>query len=100
MMDNYESLKTVFKDAYDQAATGKGKERHAGNEPFEQQQICQISRWLGSVDYDIGQAVKKCLEINRLPTAEAKISELLGAINYIAAAIVVLKEQVKPPEAK
>ena len=99
-MDNYESLKSVFKDAYDQAATGKGYRRHASNEPFEQQQICQISRWLGSADYDIGQAVKKCLEVNRLPTIDEKVSELLGAINYIAAAIVVLKEQVKPPEAK
>lgn len=92
-MDNYESLKSVFKDAYAQAADGKGKERHACNQPFEQQQICQISRWLGSVDYDIGQAVKKCLEINKLSTIDAKVAELLGAMNYIAAAVIVLQEQ-------
>lgn len=100
-MDNYESLKTVFKDAYTQASEGKGKERHAiVDGPFEFQQICQIPRLQGSIDFVCGQAIKKCLEVNRLLTPETKISELLGAINYIAAAVIVLKEKVAIPENK
>ena len=92
MESPYKKLTEVFDMALGQASTGKGKERHASEEPFENQQICQIPRWQGSIDFDTGQAIKKCLEVNRLSTNEAKIRELLGAINYIAAAIIVLKE--------
>lgn len=34
---NYKSLYNVFQEAYKQASEGKGKERHANNEPYEQQ---------------------------------------------------------------
>ena len=91
----YKKLREVFSMALEQASNGKGKERHASGESFEDQQICQIPRWQGSIDFDTGQAIKKCLEVNRLSTKEAKIKELLGAINYIAAAIIILKENDK-----
>ena len=39
--DQYESLAGVFKAALDQAAEGKGHERHATPEPFEQQTSCR-----------------------------------------------------------
>ena len=90
----YDSLSTVLMMALDQARSGKGKERHAtDNEAFEDQQICQIPLWQGSIDFCTGQAIKKCLEVNRLPAHESKVRELLGAINYIAAAIVVLRSK-------
>lgn len=50
----YGALADVLRDAYDQAATGKGRERHAPGHD---------------------------------------VQELLGAINYIAAAIIVRREQ-------
>ena len=54
----YDSLHKVLLAAYNQAANGKGKERHQLNneEPFENQKICEIARRL-SVDYNLGQAV-------------------------------------------
>lgn len=89
---SYSSLKRVLYMAYDQASSGKGKERHANNDTFESQPICQIPRYQGSIDFVTGQAIKKCLEVTKLPTVDAKIRELLGAINYIAAGIIVLQE--------
>lgn len=89
---SYSSLKRVLDMAYDQASSGKGKERHANDDNFEDQPICQIPRYQGSIDFVTGQAIKKCLEVTKLPTVDAKVRELLGAINYIAAGIIVLQE--------
>ena len=94
MSNPYDSLKLVLHDAYIQASEGKGKERHANDEPFELQQICSIPRMQGTTDFVTGQAIKKCLEIRNLPDPAAKINELLGAINYIAAAVIVIQEKL------
>ena len=84
----YATLENVLTMALDQAANGKGKERHAEDgEPFEKQQICEITRRVGH-GFPLGQAVKKIQESPRLD-GEHRINELLGAINYIAAAIIV-----------
>ena len=90
---NYDSLSAVLQGALSQASQGKGKERHAKDEPFEKQKICEITRRLqGSpVGGPLFQAIKKCYESERLPKDRA-IAELYGAINYIAAAIIVLQE--------
>lgn len=87
----YADLWRVLEAAYSQAADGKGRERHADGEPFEQQQICEMARRL-SVDGPLYQAVKKIYETKKLPPKQA-IFELLGAINYIAAAVIVLEEK-------
>lgn len=89
----YDSLYKVLLAAYNQAENGKGKERHQLNneEPFEDQKICEIARRL-SVDYNLGQAVKKIYESKRLADGR-DIAELYGAINYIAAAIIVKQEE-------
>lgn len=89
----YDRLYKVLLSAYNQASNGKGKERHQLNddEPFENQKICEIARRL-SVDYNLGQAVKKIYESKKL-TNERDIAELYGAINYIAAAIIVKQEE-------
>lgn len=89
----YDSLYKVLLSAYNQASNGKGKERHQLNddEPFEKQKICEIARRL-SIDYNLGQAVKKIYESKRLAD-QRDIAELYGAINYIAAAIIVKQEE-------
>jgi len=90
-MDNYKSLQNILQEAYLQAAEGKGKERHANGEPFEEQLICQIGR-LG-LNFCLGQAVKKIVESGRLE-GERGVKELLGAINYISAEIITRREKI------
>lgn len=88
----YTSLAGVLVDALNQAQYGKGKERHQqGDTPFESQPILEIGRMVG-VGSPMGQVIKKTQEASRLPKERA-IAELLGAINYAAAAILLLKEQ-------
>lgn len=85
--DGYDQLRRVLAMAVEQAARGKGKERHATpGEPFELQQIVTIGKWLGSFDGEVFQACKKAIEAKRLPKRKA-INELLGSINYLAAAV-------------
>lgn len=95
--DDYAALRTILNDAYTQAASGKGKERHANDRPFLQQPICEIGRMLGSVcDGELYQAIKKAQEasnmLERGDHGKAE-HELLGAINYLAAAVILIREQ-------
>lgn len=86
--DLYGSLRSVLQAAFEQAADGKGKERHARGNPFDRQHMQTISDLL---DTDRGmafQAIKKLTEALDLPTPEAREKELLGAINYIAGIVV------------
>lgn len=89
----YEVLAAVFQSALDQAQKGKGKERHANAEPFERQTIVTEAKLLG-LGAPVYQARKKSLESIRLLTIrgpEAARSEILGAINYLAAAYISLE---------
>lgn len=91
-MKPYDSLQRVLTDALLQAAEGKGKARHAvEGELFDRQPILEITRRLGP-GYPLGQAVKKIYESQRLEP-EAAVKELLGAINYCAAAIIFIREK-------
>lgn len=86
--EGYESLGLALGEAVAQASRGKGSERHAEkDEPFSSQLICAIPKRLGPGGecFCLGQAVKKIYESRRLPPERAR-AELLGAINYIAAA--------------
>ena len=86
--EGYESLGLAFGAAVDQASRGKGRERHAEKgESFSSQLICEIPRRLGPGGecFCLGQAVKKIVESRRLPPERAR-AELLGAMNYLAAA--------------
>lgn len=84
----YESLTQVLSDAFNQAAWGKGHDRHANGEPFDKQVMSDMARRFG-IGSPLGQAFKKCEESQRLPYDAAR-RELLGAINYIAGAIIEL----------
>lgn len=81
----YESLSLALHAAYDQAARGKGKERHANERPFMEQPMNVINLQLDSIDGYVYQVHKKSLEAKGLPLERAQ-AELLGAINYAAGA--------------
>ena len=86
--EGYESLGLALGEAVAQAARGKGADRHAEKgEPFSDQLIMSIPKRLGDGGecFCLGQALKKICESRRLAPAPAR-AELLGAINYIAAA--------------
>lgn len=85
----YESLASVLDEALAHAQSGKGKERHSSGEPFIEQPIVTICEDLGSPQFAVGQAHKKSREALRMGRLAAR-HELLGAINYLAAAILVL----------
>ena len=87
----YESLCEVLGDAVVQASMGKGRERHAeAGEPFDRQIICEVARRVG-LGYPLGQACKQIYESQRIGGEKGR-AELLGAINYIAAAVIVDRE--------
>lgn len=95
--NGYEDLYRILMEALDQSARGKGLERHATEaggvfESFKDQQICQLGRWMQSNHGCIQQVCKKSLESTRLDFARAK-KELLGAIVYAAAAVLILEER-------
>jgi hypothetical protein len=96
----YESLVLVLRRAFAQAAFGKGAERHANALPFEKQPMTAINAMLGSVDGFLYQAMKKTVESKRLPRDRA-VAELLGAINYLAGAVIELERDSggSPPAA-
>ena len=88
VVDGYESLAEVLDAALAQAQTGKGRERHSRpGEAFVDQQIVQLCEWMGTGHFAIGQACKKALESTRLDANAAEV-DLLGAIVYLAAAVI------------
>lgn len=96
--EGYESLGSVLAEAVEQAAGGKGAERHAySSEPFSGQLIREIPFRLGPGGecFCLGQAVKKIYESRRLPPDRAR-AELLGAVVYIAAAVPLLRDADAP----
>lgn len=92
----YESLAAVLQRAYDQAAKGKGAERHAVSRPFTEQPMQSISGLLGSPDGLLYQAMKKVQESKRLDK-DAGVRELLGAVNYLAGAIIFIEAGSERP---
>jgi hypothetical protein len=85
----YESLAEVFCRAFEQAAKGKGAERHADDMPFHEQPMQWIADAVGP-GFLLGQAIKKVHESQALPRDRA-VNELLGAINYLAGAVIHLE---------
>jgi hypothetical protein len=92
--DGYGPLGRVLALAYEQAARGKGRERHARGKPFLQQPIMEIARMVG-LPYQTGQLMKKAQEATAMAArgehAAAK-AEILGIINYAAAAYLLIEE--------
>jgi GrpB-like predicted nucleotidyltransferase (UPF0157 family) len=96
--DPYFELNLVLQNAMKQASQGKGKERHANDNNYEDQVICIVGRLLK--DHPFGahayQVIKKTIEAGRLykiSRPEAAYNEMLGAINYAAAMNILIKEK-------
>ena len=89
----YKELADILRAAYDQAATGKGKERHANDLPFKDQRMQTISSLLNSDAGMAFQAMKKLTEGLQFTDPEKRERELLGAINYIAGIILWHRQQ-------
>jgi hypothetical protein len=87
----YDSLAAVLDEALAQAQAGKGKERHANGEPYDAQKIVTLNLQIGSEHGAIFQGCKKAQESARLE-AERGDAELLGAINYLAAAVIIRRK--------
>ena len=88
--DGYYPLFAVLNDALNEAQVGKGEERHGNGLSFTEQPALTITRAVG-LGFPLGQAMKKIQESQRMDTDAAK-RELLGAINYLAAAVLFLDE--------
>lgn len=91
----YEDLAGVLRDALAQAAEGKGKERHSTGEPFCDQPMAVINRWVTN-GFSTGQGIKKGQEAAMFfqkGEYDRGETELLGAINYYAGAILWAREQ-------
>lgn len=93
----YERLMDVFKDAHDQAAKGKGKQRHANDLPFHAQRMQRISESLDSPMGMAYQVQKKLQEGLQMKDPGARRAELLGAMNYLAGVIIFLDNQMCAP---
>ena len=87
----YQPLANVLQDALDQAQAGKGNQRHANGKPFLEQPIITDGRACGLAGPAF-QARKKILEALNCPDEERAVQDLLGAIVYTAA-MVILKEE-------
>lgn len=90
----YESLAGILGEALEQASRGKGNQRHARGEAFHHQPIMEIARRRG-IGFQLGQVDKKTLEAQGMlerGETDAAVREFLGAINYLAAAIMTARE--------
>lgn len=98
---DYATLAGILQAAHDQAANGKGAERHAEGNPFLDQPIMNIARMLGDTGGHAYQIMKKAQEAHRMVKRdqfEAAEREVLGIINYAAAMILLIREIEFPPE--
>lgn len=87
----YEDLQLVLQQALEQAAVGKGNERHGFGKPFCEQHMQTISTLLDDEHGMAYQVIKKVAEGLHLPP-DARRKELLGAIVYTAGLIIWLDE--------
>ena len=91
-VEPYAPLRRVLDLALDQASKGKGAERHGQGQPFDEQPMMEISRMIGGPAGCFYQAMKKTQEASRMEPEAAK-REILGAINYLAGAYLLLDER-------
>lgn len=84
--NDYTALRTVLNTAYDQAARGKGVERHGNGKAWTEQPIFTIAGQVGD-GFNAGQAIKKIQEAQQMAARGEYVKaqhEVLGAIVYAA----------------
>ena len=85
--------------AYNQAAFGKGKERHANNKPFEEQTMMVANR-VTDGGFGWGQIFKKIQEIPNIKDPDMKKAEMVSIIVYAAGWVLWFEEFMKKGEAR
>ena len=95
----YEELADILREAYKQAAVGKGAERHAGKGEAFTDQVMQDGAKRFGVGALLFQAYKKSEESQRLDLDPA-VRELLGGIVYLAGAVIARRKAEKPTVAE
>ena len=94
-MADYGELQDILMDSFRQAYSGKGKDRHARYSHFNDQPIMTIGRRYG-IGFNLGQAEKKMQEADGMRSRgefAAFERELLGAIVYLASAVMLVRER-------
>ena len=95
----YEQLSEVLRAAFDQAAYGKGAERHARGNDFDKQHMQTISTLLGTERGMAFQVCKKLTEGLDMEAYDRFERELLGVIIYTAG-IIIWRKKNSPPTAE
>lgn len=100
VVPGYEDLASILNAALEQASLGKGRERHANDLPFNKQKMIGISDLFHGPQGMLWQAAKKATEANEMLSRDPASQpfyekELLGAINYIAGAILFARMKVQ-----
>lgn len=93
VVPGYQELARVLTEAFNQAARGKGKERHANDKPFTEQPIMQIANMVGTGGHAY-QIMKKTQEAQGMVHKgdfNHAIHEMRGAIVYAAAMILFIE---------
>ncbi|WP_156967776.1 hypothetical protein [Methylosinus sp. PW1] len=93
--DTHFALLRILSAAYHQSKGGKGQERHGNGKPFDKQPIMEIARMVG-VGGQTFQICKKAQEATTMVERgqlDAAKHELLGAIVYAAAAVLLIEEK-------
>jgi hypothetical protein len=88
----YEPLANVLIQALNQSQFGKGKQCHANNLPFLQQPIMTRAREVGEGGLAF-QSMKKILEAFNCRERSRAVEDMLGAIVYVAAQVLLRKER-------
>lgn len=91
-VDGYEELAETLIDAYNQAARGKGRERHNPNNiPFVDQPIMNEIRELGpsALAFQVRKKTRESMNLNYKMAQK----EMLGAIVYAAAMYIYYQEK-------
>lgn len=91
IVPGYEPLAAVLQEALDQAQHGKGARCHANGKPFLEQPIMTGARECGEGGLTF-QARKKILEAQNCADDARAITDMLGAINYVAAQVILRRE--------
>ena len=90
----YESLAEVLVEALEQAQHLKGFACHANNLPFLEQEIIKEGRTLGLMGH-VFQIRKKVREAANCPDPARAIEDILGAMVYSAAMILLIREKAE-----
>lgn len=92
---DYGPLSEVLDAALAQASAGKGSYRHANGRHFCSQPMMEITHMVG-LGFPLGQAMKKAQEAARMMDRgepDHARHELLGAIVYLAGAVIAIEEK-------